>query len=173
MPRIAFYTFGILYEKEGHPLVQGFYDRVDKVFDVAKKTEGFIALSDGSWGEYASPKYFNPEKHAEEAATLSLWKDLESVFVFAYHSIHGEALKKRHEWALKPEWPTYAAWWVDDDHVPTREEACRMLEHLHEFGPGPVVFNFKKPFDENGNPAELNKELLNSKINKLKVQSSG
>ena len=164
MPRIAFYTFGILREKEGHPQVQGFYDRINSVFEQARNSDGFIALSDASWGEYVSPRFYDKEKHAAAPATLSLWKDLESVCAFAYRNIHAEALKLRHEWALKPEWPTYVAWWVDDDHLPNRKEACERLEHLHDKGSGPFAFNFKKPFDMRRQPAELCKKLLEVKI---------
>lgn len=164
MPRIAFYTFGILREKQGHPMVQGFYDRIETVFAQAKNSDGFIALSDASWGEYVSPVFYNKEKHAEAPATLSLWKDLESVCAFAYRNKHGEAFKLRHEWTLKPEWPTYVAWWVDDDHIPNRAEACERLEYLHNNGSGPYAFNFKKPFDIDGNPAELDKAALDKKI---------
>ncbi|HMS65315.1 MAG TPA: DUF3291 domain-containing protein [Ignavibacteria bacterium] len=164
MAKLAFYTFGILKEKKGHPLVQGFWDRVDTVFSQAESSEGFLNLDNGSWGKYASPRFFDPEKHVSAPATLSLWKDLESVFAFAYHKTHSEALKMREEWALKPEWPTYAAWWVDDDHFPTREEACHRLEYLHDNGSCPFVFNFKMPFDKDGNPAKLNKELIDIKI---------
>ena len=164
MPRIAFYTFGILREKEGHPQVQGFFDRIDSVFEQARNSEGFIALSDPSWGEYVSPRFFDKEKHAAAPATLSLWKDLESVCAFAYRNNHGEAFKLRQEWALKPEWPTYVAWWVDDDHIPNRKEASEKLEYIHDNGSGPSAFTFKKAFDQHGQPVELNRQLLEERI---------
>lgn len=164
MSRIAFYTFGILREKEGHPQVQGFYDRIDSVFEQAKNSEGFIAQSNASWGEYVSPRFYDKEKHAVAPATLSLWKDLESVCAFAYRNNHGEAIKLRQEWALKPEWPTYVAWWVEDDHLPDRKEACIRLEHLHDNGSNPFAFNFKKPFDDKGQPAELNRKVIEDRI---------
>jgi len=166
MSRIAFYTFGILREPYGHPQVQGFFDRIDSVFEQARNSEGFIALDDGTWGEYEWPRFYIKEKHAGAPATLSLWRDIESVCAFAYKNLHGEALKLREEWAVKPEWPTYVAWWVEDDRFPTREEASRRLEHLHDNGSSPFAFNFKKYFDADGNPKELDRELLNERINK-------
>lgn len=174
MSRIAFYTFGILNKKEGHPLVRGFFDKIELVFEQAKSSEGFIALSDVSWGTYVSPVFFAPKIHAEAPATLSLWSDIESVCAFAYRNGHSEALKQRNEFFIKPKQPTYAAWWVDDDQIPDRAEACKRLEHLHDHGPGPFAFNFKIPFDNKGNPVELNKELLGLRIKaneKLKVKS--
>lgn len=164
MPKLAFYTFAILLEKKGHPQVQGFWDRVDAVFTQARNSEGFIELDSGRWGDYVSPRFYDPEKHASAPATLSLWKDLESVFAFAYKNIHSEALKLREEWVLKPEWPTYAAWWVDDDHFPSREDACKRLEHIHDNGSTPIAFNFKKPFDKDGNPLVIDRTLVEMKI---------
>ncbi|HMS35259.1 MAG TPA: DUF3291 domain-containing protein [Ignavibacteria bacterium] len=164
MPRIAFYTFGILREKEGHPQVQGFYDRIDSVFKQARSSVGFIALSDPSWGEYVSPRFYDKEKHAVAPATLSLWKDLESVCAFAYRNNHGETFKLRQEWALKPEWPTYVAWWVDDDHIPNRKEACEKLEYLHDNGSGPSAFTFKTPFDQYGQKVELSRQLVEERV---------
>jgi hypothetical protein len=102
MSRIAFYTFGILNKKEGHPLVRGFFDKIELVFEQAKSSEGFIALSDVSWGTYVSPVFFAPKIHAEAPATLSLWSDIESVCAFAYRNGHSEALKQRNEFFIKP-----------------------------------------------------------------------
>jgi hypothetical protein len=164
MPRIAFYTFGILHEPYGHPRVQGFVDMIQPVFEAARKSEGFIDLNSEPPGDKrATPKFYDREKHAAAPATLTWWKDLESVFAFAYSGLHAEALKHRHEWALKPEWPTYAAWWIDDDHIPTRQEAVERIEHLHDNGSTPFAFDFRKPFDASGNPAIIEKNLRRNK----------
>jgi hypothetical protein len=46
-------------------------------------------------------------------------------------------LRRRKEWFRKPQWPTYVAWWVSDDHVPTWAEAVERCEHLHDHGASP------------------------------------
>ena len=76
-----------------------------------------------SWQPFATPRFYVEGEHAGAPATLTVWDDLESVFAFAYYGVHGEALSKRKEWFVPPEWPTYVAWWVDDDHQPDWEEA--------------------------------------------------
>jgi hypothetical protein len=91
----------------------------------------------------------------QRASTVSLWKDLPSVFSFVYAGLHLEAFRRRTQWFMKPEWPTYAIWWVNDDHVPQWQEACQKLEQLHDEGASPSVFDFKNPFDEHGNRVDI------------------
>lgn len=172
MSRIAFYTFGILHEPFGHEVVQPFWDSVPTVFEASENTEGFIDRSPGDekvWGGRVSPHFHDVEKYpgappdnpgARAPATLSLWADLESVSAFAYRGSHGEALRKRKEWFVRAEWPTYVAWWVGDDHVPTYEEAIERHKHIHENGPTPHAFDFRTPFDEDGEPTQLSKRKI-------------
>ena len=164
MGRIAFYTFGVLRHPQGHGQVQGFFDRIESVFEQVDQADGFIARSDGTWGTFVFPRFFDERKHASGQATLSLWSDIESVCAFAYRGAHGEAFRKRRDWAIEPEWPSYAAWWVADDHVPTYEEACQRHEYLHDHGPTSYAFTFKPPFDQQGQPVELDRSLVKSRI---------
>jgi hypothetical protein len=168
MARLAFTTFAIMKAPYGREVVRGFEERTPPVFEAAEGSEGFIArateidyrpeLSNfeqdwGEWGKFATPRFYKGGTALEEdsrASTLSLWRDLESVHRFVYSGLHVEALRKRHEWFLKPQWPTYAMWWVADSRVPTWEEAAWRLEHLHDHGSTPVAFDFHKPFDELG-----------------------
>ncbi len=145
MVKVAFYTFTILHEGKEHPKYKGFFDRVPFIFESAEKAS------------LAEPGFFVDDQHATQAplATLSVWEDLESVYAFAYHGRHAEALSKRQEWFIKSEWPTYVAWWVEDDQIPTREEAAKRLEHLHENGSTPQAFDFKTPFDAAGEPIRM------------------
>jgi len=171
MAKVAFFTFGILSEAQGHPQVQGFFDRIVRNFETAEQSDGFIDRSgrnpeteQHSWGEWVSPRFFREGEHAGDPMTLSLWEDLESVFAFAYSGVHAETLSRRKEWFLKPEWPTYVAWWVPDDHTPDWHEAKERHEHLHDYGPSSYAFDFKHPFGPDGNPIEIDRALVKIKI---------
>jgi len=85
MSRVAFATGGILHQAPGHAQVQGFIDRLKSVFEAAETTEGLIDRSrrDKEWGDRVKPHFFDEDKHAYVAPTLSLWVDLESVYAFA------------------------------------------------------------------------------------------
>jgi hypothetical protein len=161
--RLAFLTFGILHEPLGHPQVQGFFDRVPDALASAHGTDGFV------WRETErapdlGPRFFRPTEHPRAPQTLSLWTELEAPYAFAYHGLHAEALRRRKEWFVKPEWPTYVAWWVEDDHTPTWPEAYERLESLHDQGPSPFAFSFKTPFGADGQATHLNRERVDQLV---------
>ncbi|HEX2347934.1 MAG TPA: DUF3291 domain-containing protein [Ktedonobacterales bacterium] len=156
MARVAFFTFGVLQEPRGHPQTRGFEERVAASFAEASGSPGFIgypqgmhALPDDPTLEWPAAK--GPQREA--MMTLSLWRDLASVFAFAYglRGVHNEALKLRKQWFVAPEWPNYVAWWVADDHLPTWREAVERHRLLSERGPTPDAFDFHMPYDTEGN----------------------
>ncbi len=150
--------------------MQGFFERVEKVFARAGGSAGFLATDDGSWGPRAWPEFFAGWDKRLAQTTLSLWTDLESVCAFAYRGAHMEAFKKRRQWAQEGDWPSYAAWWVDDEHVPTPGEACRRIQTLHERGPSPFAFDFKEPFDPSGRPRELDRERFHDRVRQNEIR---
>jgi len=162
MARIAFTTFGILRAPLREPQVQGFLNRTDAVFESAINAIGFQGAPhmEMDLGDRPKPRFFVEGKHHFAPTTLSLWADLESVYAFAYSGLHSEALGNREEWFLKPEWPTYVAWWVEDSHIPDWIEACDRLEHIHDHGPTSYAFNFGKPFDPDGGEFHLDRNSI-------------
>src|SRR6187455_1064425 len=98
--RIAFFTLGVLKEPVGHPEVQGFVDRVEKVYAAAEGSPGFFERSvrnvqtwEHSWGPVIAPRCVPKDLPISQfAMALSLWRDLESVAAFAYRGMHGEAM---------------------------------------------------------------------------------
>jgi hypothetical protein len=164
MSRLAFMTFGILREPGGHPDVQPFFDTGVDVFVNVDVANGFIDRyrypanpGDDPFGTYVAGRFVTPEFADRVAPTLSLWKDLEAVFAFAYAGVHADALRRRKEWFAKPAWPVYAAWWVADDHRPDWREASTRLEHLHDHGATSYAFDFRSPFGADGHPASLDR----------------
>ncbi len=69
-------------------------------------------------------------------------------------------MRHRLEWFVKPEWPTYAAWWVADDHRPDWHEASDRLEQLHDRGSNPHAFDFRAPFGPDGRPATVDRAAV-------------
>ena len=171
MARLAFMTIGLLNEPFGHPRVQGFADRLDANFAAAEASEGFIgrsvldeATGEETWGAWAAPTIFHGGEYLNRTPeTLSLWQDLESVFAFAYHGVHAEALNNRKEWLVHARWPNYVAWWVRDDHTPSWQEACERYDRLEREGASPEAFHFKQPFGPDGQPARIDRDVVRRK----------
>jgi hypothetical protein len=101
MAQLAFYTYAILSETWGHPQVQGFVDRVPGVLESVRGTAGHIWI----WPENPpqSPPFMDRTKHGRLPQTLSVWRDMESVYAFAYYGRHLEAFRLRREWMVESE----------------------------------------------------------------------
>lgn len=148
----------------GDPLVAGFEAQTPPVFQKAEGAPGFInrarEVDDrvhltnferdwGNWGRFTVPRFYDggyTTASDTRASTLSLWESVEAVRDFVYSGLHRSALQLREQWFRKPQWPTYAMWWVADDVVPSWADACLRLEHLHDHGPTEFAFNFGRIF---------------------------
>jgi len=186
MAKLAFYTFAVLEEAFRHQHSSGFVDRITGVFESAEQASRFVGRADSArhegqdaqWGDPLATPRFNarqrdarrdnsPDNH--EAATLSLWDDLESVYAFAYYGRHAEALKKREDWFVKPERPSFVAWWVENGQIPTWEDAFSRLELLDDEGPTPHAFDFKTPLDSAGTPWRMDRSKIQEKSDRVKM----
>lgn len=165
MARVALMTTGVMAGREDDPGMYGFFARTGINFATAESSPGFCAVAGyddaNPWHIGARPPLFAGEEYAGRIAdTLSVWTDLESVFAFAYNGVHAEALSHRRQWFVKGEWPTYVAWWVDDDHMPTWEEAYARHALLQRDGSTPAAFNFTQAFDAAGQPCRIDREAV-------------
>ncbi|SFG96363.1 protein of unknown function [Palleronia marisminoris] len=159
---LALYTFGQFAGPADSPVNDGFRELNDPIFALADRTEGLIARSGyasdagpSPWGEEVYPRFYDEAGDGWSPATLSLWEDLESLYVFTYSGLHAQALKRGREWFRKPSWPPLVLWWHDGKAPPTWRQGVRRLEHLHDHGTSSFAFSFKSPFDENGRPVNL------------------
>lgn len=165
--RLALYAFGVFRAPADDPVNQGFHDRNDVNFVIAESSEGFIARSGyadepgpDSWGEQVFPRFYVERGDGWSPSTLSLWADLAAPMAFSYAGIHAEAMRHGREWFLEPAWPPYALWWVEANHTPSWTEAVNRHEFLHDNGSSAFAFDFKRPFDEEGQPTTVDRDAL-------------
>ena len=167
MPDLAFMTMGLLHEPWGSPRVEGFQQRIPATFARAATSDGNLAIieDDGNLAAaWAAVGMFDAsEDQPRRAETLSVWADLESVFAFAYHGVHAEAIGHRKDWFEHGPWPAYVAWWVPDGHRPTWAEACGRYARLHREGPSPAAFDFKQSFGPDGQPVKIDRAVVRAK----------
>ena len=96
MAKVAFLNIGVLRQPFGHAQVRGFEERIEAVFSVAEGSAGFLDLRSSSSAE-VPPMFQSAEFAGRVALTLSVWRDLESVFAYSYSGLHAEALTLRHD----------------------------------------------------------------------------
>jgi hypothetical protein len=167
--RVGFFTFGLLNEAYGHPQVQGFFDSVPGVFESAELTDGFVhRLTTIPSG--VRPRFFVADRDPQGAQTLSVWRDLESVYAFAYCGRHRTAMGHRAAWfrRTEPPYPTHVAWWIADDHVPTWEEGIERYHHLADHGPTPRAFTFGQAFGPQGRPLVIDQGNVAQKASSVR-----
>ncbi|MEP4433494.1 MAG: DUF3291 domain-containing protein, partial [Hyphomicrobiales bacterium] len=102
------------------------------------------------WGEQVQPRFYEERGDGWSPATLSLWRDVESLFKFTYSGVHKEAFARGKQWMIRGDWPPYVLWWVEKDHRPDWAEGVARFEHLHDHGPTERAFNFKQVFGVDG-----------------------
>jgi hypothetical protein len=74
---------------------------------------------------------------------LSVWRDLASLRAFVIgHDQHRGALQDRHTWFERATEPMTVCWPVEEGHLPSLDEAERMLLLLRREGPSAVAFPF-------------------------------
>ena len=66
-------------------------------------------------------------------------------------------------------WPSYVAWWVEDGQKPAGEDAAKRLELLHDEGSTPHAFDFKTPFDADGQPIILDRHKITDRSRAVKA----
>ena len=166
--QLALYTFGIFKKPSNDAANDGFHLRNDPILKLVDGAPGMIARAgyDGdpgsaSWGKQVYPCFYVEQGDGFSPSTLSVWRDLESLFAFTYFGLHSEALAKGHEWFKKPEWPPYVLWWVKEGQYPTWAEGVERHEHLHVHGPTAFAFSFRAAYNFDG--AALSVDLARAK----------
>ncbi|SNZ07399.1 DUF3291 domain-containing protein [Cohaesibacter gelatinilyticus] len=172
---LALYTFGQFIEPADNPSNDGFHELNDPVFEVVDKAPGLIARSGyasdegpSPWGEEVYPRFYNERGDGWSPATLSLWRDIESLYVFTYSGLHAKALKHGREWFQSPKWPPLVLWWHERRDNPQWCEGVERLEYLHDHGPSSFAFTFKIPFDQFGQPFDIDR----ARVKELKSKNA-
>ena len=136
MPRLAFYTFGLLKHPYSHPNSQEFIQKAGEFFELLPRVPGFISMVRRD-EHTPHPRHVDKEIHFP-AATLTVWKDLKSAWNFTYRGVHFESMDRRHEWVENAGNPAYVSWSMADDEEVTYEEAIKRYEYFLDNGPTPL-----------------------------------
>ncbi|PGM57799.1 DUF3291 domain-containing protein [Bacillus sp. AFS053548] len=149
MAFVAIYTVGRLKHPYDHSTSRQFFSVGNDIFRQATKSGHMIDAfsSDGiSLPEEASKGDVYP------ILTLTVWKNLESLYRFTYSGQHKQALKDRSKWmeSYKEKHLSYVVWWTEKQRDVSWEEAFKRYDYYIQNGPTSTAFDFKHAFDEYG-----------------------
>lgn len=129
---LAEFNIGTLRYDWDDPRVADFADNLDRVYDIARRSPGYVWHMEGEDMEAAqldpaSPLGGNPRT----ASTLSVWEDAESLRRFTFDTVHKQFYDRRAEWYDPAEQGMrLVMWWVSPGHRPGIAEAAERLAHL-------------------------------------------
>ncbi len=139
---LAELNIGRLLAHVGDPRVKDFMDNLDKINGLGKRMPGFVWMSEGS-GE---PGTGNTENSIagdpQMVFNLTVWEDLPSLETFVYKTAHSKFMDRKAEWFEVLGEQHFVMWWIEEGHMPTRDEALARLEDLRENGASDRAFGW-------------------------------
>jgi heme-degrading monooxygenase HmoA len=124
------------------PLLADFVANLDRINALAEASDGFKWRLMTDDGNATSLRPFGDDV----IVNMSVWRDLEALRNFVYHSAHIEIMKRRREWFAGVSEAYAVLWWVAAGQRPSLSEAAGRLENLRRHGSSPAAFTFGKAF---------------------------
>lgn len=149
MAFVAIYTVGRLKHSHEHPASREFFEVGNEVIRQAAKTGDLIK-------EFSPNRVLFPENtikgEGSPILTLTVWKNLQTLFRFTYSGQHMQALRERNKWfgSLQERQPNYVVWWTEKVTDVSWKEAFKRYDSYIQHGPAPFAFDFKSAFDHSG-----------------------
>ncbi|MEZ8412904.1 DUF3291 domain-containing protein [Vibrio splendidus] len=136
-----------------HPLdapeIKEFVDNLELVNGIAESSEGFVWRLKDESGDATNIQAF---EDPNMIVNMSVWDSVDSLKNFMFRTHHRDFMRRKGDWFHRLPEDTYVLWWIEEDHIPTLEEAIERLEHLREIGDTPYAFTFKTNFTESEAP---------------------
>ncbi|MEZ8511761.1 DUF3291 domain-containing protein [Vibrio splendidus] len=131
------------------PEIKEFVDNLELVNGIAESSEGFVWRLKDESGDATNIQAF---EDPNMIVNMSVWDSVDSLKNFMFRTHHRDFMRRKGDWFHRLPEDTYVLWWIEEDHIPTLEEAIVRLEHLREIGDTPYAFTFKTNFTESEAP---------------------
>ncbi|UPR34322.1 DUF3291 domain-containing protein [Vibrio cyclitrophicus] len=131
------------------PEIKEFVDNLELVNGIAESSEGFVWRLKDESGDATNIQAFDDPNMI---VNMSVWDSVDSLKNFMFRTHHRDFMRRKGDWFQRLPEDTYVLWWIEEDHIPTLEEAIERLEHLREIGDTPYAFTFKTNFTESEAP---------------------
>ena len=127
------------------PEIKEFVDNLELVNGIAESSEGFVWRLKDESGDATNIQAFDDPNMI---VNMSVWDSVDSLKNFMFRTHHRDFMRRKGYWFHRLPEDTYVLWWIEEDDIPTLEEAIERLEHLREVGDTPYAFTFKTNFTE-------------------------
>ncbi|MEZ9350868.1 DUF3291 domain-containing protein [Vibrio splendidus] len=131
------------------PEIKEFVDNLELVNGIAESSEGFVWRLKDESGDATNIQVFDDPNMI---VNMSVWDSVDSLKNFMFRTHHRDFMRRKGDWFHRLPEDTYVLWWIEEDDIPTLEEAIERLEHLREVGDTPYAFTFKTNFTESEAP---------------------
>ncbi|MEZ8790564.1 DUF3291 domain-containing protein [Vibrio splendidus] len=131
------------------PEIKEFVDNLELVNGIAESSEGFVWRLKDESGDATNIQAFDDPNMI---VNMSVWDSVDSLKNFMFRTHHRDFMRRKGDWFHRLPEDTYVLWWIEEEHIPTLEEAIERLEHLRETGDTPYAFTFKTNFTESEAP---------------------
>ncbi len=129
------------------PIMAEFVANLDSINALAESSPGFVWRLVGAGNDATSLRPYDDDMII---VNMSVWKTVEDLQQYVYHSAHTGFIRKRKEWFIPMKQAFMGMWWIPAGHIPTVEEAKEHLEHLRAHGETEYTFTFLKVFPPPG-----------------------
>jgi heme-degrading monooxygenase HmoA len=140
---LAQLNIGIIRGPMDSPVMAEFVANLARINALADAAPGFVWRLQTDAGDATAIRPFEDEN---TLVNMSVWRDLESLQQFVYHSAHVEIMRRRREWFERMSDAYMVLWWVPRGHRPGLPEAVARLETLRRQGACAEAFTFRQPF---------------------------
>ena len=141
--QLAQLNIGIIKGAMDSPVMADFAANLERINALAERTPGFVWRLQTEAGDATGIRPFDDENML---VNMSVWRDVEALNRYVYHSAHVELMRRRREWFERMDQAFLVLWWVPNGHRPSVAEAIERLEMLRAHGPTARAFTFRQAF---------------------------
>jgi Domain of unknown function (DUF3291) len=138
---LAQLNIGIVRGAMDSPVMADFAAGLSRINALAERSPGFVWRLQTEDGDATAIRPFENENLL---VNMSVWRDVDSLRRYVYHSEHVDLMRRRREFFERMPQAFLVLWWVPRGHRPTIAEAMARLEMLRARGSGRAAFTFRE-----------------------------
>ena len=140
---LAEFNWGVLKYDWDDPRVADFVNALERVDALAQRRTGYVwQMSEEDMSFHQNDPDGVLGANPRLASKLSVWETPQSLWHFAYHTVHNRFVTRGPEWYDMNHGIRMVLWWVPIGHRPTIQEAVEKRDLLLSFGSSHSAFGW-------------------------------